>query len=62
MGRGMSVESSVGVTITCNQSISDIKDAVNIAGEIAEDIALTAINEMDEYLFTFVEDSGGTHR
>lgn len=57
VGRGMSVEASVEVKLACGQTVPSIKTAAQAAGEIAEDIAHAAIEEMDQYLFAFMEDS-----
>lgn len=57
VGRGMSVEASVSVTLTCDQSKQGVLGAAEAAGIMAEDVAHAAIEEMDQYLFAFMEDS-----
>ena len=55
IGKGMSVEATISVTLTCHQSVPRIEQATLVAGKIAEDIADVAIGEMDQYLDNYME-------
>lgn len=43
---GLTVESTVAVSLTCGQSVEEVEDAVNQAGELAEGLASNGMLEM----------------
>ena len=47
---GMTVESTVTVTLTCGQSEEEIREAANAAGKLAESLALEGSEEMGLHL------------
>jgi len=56
---GISTEATVTVLLTCGQSKKAITEAAEICGEIAEEIALQGINDMDQHIDTFMRALAG---
>lgn len=54
---GMTVESTVSVQLTCGQSESEIRDAAEEAGRLAESLALEGSEEMGMHLEPLMEGS-----
>jgi len=51
---GISTEATVTVLVTCGQSKKAIVDAAETCGDIAEEIALRNINDMDRHIRDFM--------
>jgi len=59
---GLTVESTMSVTLTCGQSVGQIKDAAEEAGRLAEELADAGLGEMGVYIKQFQEDSDARSR
>ena len=53
---GITVEATVTVQITCGQSEKAIRAAIESCGNIAEDMAVSGIKQMDQHIHNFAED------
>ncbi len=47
---GLIVESSFTVSLTCNQDRDTVLECADLAGVMAEDLALTGLGDMESYL------------
>lgn len=59
---GMTVESTVGITITCGQTPSAIADAAKAAGNMAENLAVEGCDEMGLHIDSFIADVTGVRQ
>ena len=54
---GLTVESTMSVSLTCGQSEEEIKKAAETASSIAEELAVAGLEEMGTYLDNFKKDT-----
>jgi len=55
---GLTVESTVRVSVACNQDVGSIENAIREAGVMAESMAKKGAEEMGAYIDHFAEDVG----
>lgn len=55
---GLTVESTVNVSVKCHQSEADIREAIEKAGVIAETEAISGSDEMGLHIDAFAKETG----
>lgn len=55
---GLTVESTVRVSVACNQDVGSIENAIREAGVMAESMAKKGAEEMGAYIDHFAQDVG----
>jgi hypothetical protein len=55
---GLTVESTVRVSVACNQDVGSIENAIREAGVLAESMAKRGAEEMGAYIDSFAKDVG----
>lgn len=56
---GLTIESTVNVSIVCGQTEKEIEEATSEAGRIGEKCAVNGLEEMDLHLNSFVKEVSG---